>query len=53
MACDLTTLVIAAVVFIILATVFPILRRTISYLKFTGPAAIGLIILAWYLLCVA
>jgi len=51
MACDLGTILMIIIVIGVLANAFPILRRTITYLRFTGPAAIILIIIAWYLIC--
>jgi len=51
MPCDLGAILIIVVIFAILASVFPILRRTISYYRITGPAAIILIIVVWFLIC--
>ncbi|MHA1329887.1 MAG: hypothetical protein ACTSR2_02305 [Candidatus Hodarchaeales archaeon] len=51
MVCDLGTILAIVIIIGVLANAFPILRRTITYVKFTGPAAIILIIIAWYLIC--
>jgi hypothetical protein len=51
MVCDLGTVLLIIIVIGTLANIFPILRRTITYLRFTGPAAVILIIIAWYLIC--
>ena len=51
MPCDLGTIIAIIIIIGLLANIFPILKRTITYVKFTGPAAIILIIIAWFLIC--
>jgi len=52
MACDLGIIISIVVIFAILSSIFPILRRTITYYKITGPVALILTIIAWYFICV-